>query len=238
MRSISRWMSGLVSPIRRLAGRLTLAAHAHGAIGSLSPRSAAAPLAISGRLEWTDGALALVGYGGYRGIHLVAHGDEHAIVLDGLDVRGREGRAYLRGSVSRTADGHQLQLTAKVDRFPIYTQGELLGQLSLDGSGHATLVHGRADAVLKIGELHAELAAQPRDLQPLARPDDIVLVSDGQPIDHGEAVKLERHLLAAREKVAQKAAKKGAGGGAGPPRPSPSRRSPRTSPSMRPGTCG
>ena len=210
------WMSGLVSPIREIAGRLTLAAHAHGVIGSLSSRSAAAPLAISGRLEWTDGALALVGYGGYRGIHLVAHGDEHAIVLDGLDVRGREGRAYLRGSVSRTADGHQLQLTAKVDRFPIYTQGELLAQLSLDGSGHATLVHGRADGVLKIGELHAELAAQPRNLQPLARPDDIVIVSDGQPIDHGEAVKLRR-LLAAREKVAQKPANKGAGQGASAP---------------------
>ncbi len=210
------WMSGLISPIRRIAGHLTLAAHAHGTIGSLSSRSSAAPLAISGRLEWTDGALALVGYGGYRGIHLVAHGDEHAIVLDGLDVRGREGRAYLKGSVSRTADGHSLQLTAKVNRFPIYSQGELLAQVSLDGSATATAAHGRADGTLKIGELHAELAAQPRDLQPLARPEDIVLVSDGQPIDRGEAVKLRR-LLAARQKVAEKTAQKTPGQGAGAP---------------------
>lgn len=210
------WMSGLISPIRRIAGRLTLAAHAHGTIGSLSSRSSAAPLAISGRLEWADGALGLVGYGGYRGIHLVAHGDEHAIVLDGLDVRGREGRAYLKGSVSRTADGHAAQLTAKVDRFPIYSQGELLGQVSLDGSAQATAVHGRADGTLKIGELHAELAAQPRNLQPLARPNDIVLVSDGEPIDHGEAVKLRR-LLAARQRVAEKTAQKAAGQAAGAP---------------------
>jgi translocation and assembly module TamB len=204
------WMSGLISPIRRIAGHLTLAAHAHGTIGSLSSRSSAAPLAISGRLEWTDGELALVGYGGYRAIHLVAHGDERAVVLDGLDVRGREGRAYLKGSLGRTAEGHSLQLTAKVNRFPIYSQGELLAQVSLDGSATATAVHGRADGTLKIGELHAEVAAQPRNLQPLARPDDIVLVSDGEPIDRGERVKLRR-LLAARQKTAQKAPGQGAG---------------------------
>ena len=117
------WMSGLISPIRRLGGRLTVSARGHGTLGALS----SSPLSVSGRLEWTDGVLALVGFGGYRGIHLVAHGDQHAIFLDGLDARGREGQAHLSGALNLGRDGQQLQLTAKVNRFPIYAQGQLSG---------------------------------------------------------------------------------------------------------------
>ena len=147
---------------------------------------------MSGRLEWTDGVLALVGFGGYRGIHLVAHGDQHAIFLDGLDARGREGQAHLSGALNLGRDGQQLQLTAKVNRFPIYAQGQLLALLSIDASSKAAIAHRRVDGSVKIGELHAEVVDQPKKLQPLDRPDDIVLVADGQPIDRHEAAKLKR----------------------------------------------
>ncbi len=207
------WTSGLVSPVRRLGGRLTLAVRAKGTVGSLSSRSSAPPPTVSGRVEWTDGALALVGYGGYKSIHLVAHGDERGIILDGLDVRSREGRAYVTGTLNRTTGGQHLQCSAKVDRFPIYAQGVLLALLSLDASSHAAVEHGHADGTLKIGDLHAELAEQPKKLQPLERPNDIVLVSDGLPIDRREAAKLGR-MRAGREKVAAPAK-----GGAAPTEP-------------------
>jgi translocation and assembly module TamB len=185
------WMSGLISPIRRLGGRLTVSARGHGTLGAFSS-SPSSPLSVSGRLEWTDGVLALVGYGGYRGIHLVAHGDQHAIFLDGLDARGREGQAHLSGALNLGRDGQQLQLTAKVNRFPIYSQGQLLALLSIDASSKAAIAHRRVDGSVKIGELHAEVADQPKKLQPLDRPNDIVLVADGQPIDRHEAAKLKR----------------------------------------------
>jgi translocation and assembly module TamB len=197
------WMSGLVAPIRRLGGRLTVSARGHGTLGALSPSSASrpsSPLSVSGRLEWTDGVIAVVGFGSYRGIHLVAHGDQHAIFLDGLDARGREGEAYLSGALNLGRDGQELHLTAKANRFPIYTQGELLGLASLDSTLKATIAHRRVDGSVKIGELHAELADQPKSLQPLERPDDIVLVAGGQPIDHREAVKLGR-LRAGRQQA-------------------------------------
>ena len=195
------WMSGLVSPIRRIGGHLTMAARAHGALGSLSSSSApAAPPSLSGRLEWTDGTVSVVGFGAYKGIHLVAHGDQRAIFLDGLDVRGREGQAHLAGALNLGRDGQQLQLTAKANRFPLYSQGELVALLSVDASSKSAIAHGRVDGTVKIGELHAELAEQPKDLQPLTRPDDIVLVSDGQPLDRREAKKLGR-LLASRKRA-------------------------------------
>jgi len=96
-----------------------------------------------------------------------------------------------------------------VNRFPIYSQGELLALVSLDASSKATIVHRRVDGSIKIGELHADVADRPKSLQPLTRPDDIVLVAGGQPIDHREAVKLGR-LGAGR----QKAGASGPGGGA------------------------
>src|SRR4029077_9127337 len=57
-----------------------------------------------------------------------------------------------------------------------------------------------ADGRLTIGDLHAELAKQPKNLQPLDRPADVVLVSEGHPVDRVEAKKLAR-LLAARRKT-------------------------------------
>jgi translocation and assembly module TamB len=186
------WLSGIAPLVHDIGGRVTAAVRVHG--------QAAAP-AVAGRFEWVDGTLGLAGLGGYNKIHLTAHGDQRAIQLDALDARSGDGKVHLTGTLHRPTGGvAALQLVAKVNRFPIYAQGELLATASLDASARASLTHAGADGTLTIGDLHAELAKQPKNLQPLDRPADVVLVSEGHPVDRVEAKKLTR-LRAARRKT-------------------------------------
>ncbi len=186
------WLSGIAPLVHDVGGRVTAAVRFQGEAGAPT---------VTGRFEWVDGTLGLAGLGGYNKIHLRAHGDQRAIQLDALDARSGDGNVHLTGTLHRpTGGGAALQLAAKVNRFPVYAQGELLATASLDASARATLSHAGADGTLTIGDLHAELAKQPKNLQPLDRPADVVLVSEGHPIDRVEAKKLAR-LRAARRKT-------------------------------------
>ena len=80
--------AGLTPELRAVGGSVTASLDGEGTLSA--PR-------VSGRLEWTAGTLALSGFGDYREIHLVLHGDERKLVLEELVAKSGGGRARIDG---------------------------------------------------------------------------------------------------------------------------------------------
>jgi translocation and assembly module TamB len=187
-----RGASGAVQALRTVGGLLT---------ASIAVRGTASDPRVTGRLEWTDGVLGVSGLGAYTGIHLALHGDERALTLDELAASSGAGRARVTGKATRAAAGSATQSAtnahydvaadAKLDRFPIYRQGQPLAVVSL-----AARLNGRAARAdtrlgVDIDDAHVELKeTKRRDLQSLDAPADIVLVDGGRPLNRAQAAKL------------------------------------------------
>src|SRR5204863_8108512 len=75
--------------------------------------------------------------------------------------------------------------------FPLYQEGQPAATLSLRGSAQGSVAPERIAITTGISEARFALAAaRPKRLQPLARPGDIVLLADGEPLDRAQARKL------------------------------------------------
>ena len=108
--------------------------------------------------------------------------------------RAGPGAARVTGSARHeTGRGYQLSAEAKLDRFPIYTEGQPLATVAL-----AARVSGRMqlfDTRLKVDIDDARIAlpdAERRKLQPLETPADVVLVDKGAPLNRAQKKKLRR----------------------------------------------
>ena len=186
-----RWLSGVTRMVRSVAGSLTASVQVHGT--TAAPR-------ISGRIEWTKGALALAGLGDYQHVHVLAHGDGAEVILDDVSGESLGGHARLTGALARAADGGRLRLSAHLDRFPIYGQGQIFGRVSVDASAHGTLAGRALDVHTSVSEARLELEeTERRKLPPLTRPDDVVLLEHGKPVDSdaAKALRKDAHLPAA-----------------------------------------
>jgi translocation and assembly module TamB len=169
------WLPALVPGVRRAAGALSADVRVHG--------TAAAP-DVSGRVEWTRGALTLSGLGAYEGVHLRAHADGGTLTLDELSAQSSGGSAQLNGTLVFAGAGGPLHLSTKLKRFPIYAQGRRIARISADVKADGKFGGGALDADVRIPDAHIELAQiEKRDVQSLDRPDDILLFEDGHPID-------------------------------------------------------
>jgi translocation and assembly module TamB len=177
------WLSGLSEDVRTVGGALTAALTASGTIEQ--------PW-VSGRVEWTHGALGLTGLGSYRDIHLAAHGDPHAFWLEDLRLASGEGNAHVMASATRTGDrGYDLKSFLTLRRFPVYGQGQALAVLSADGTLTGAASGDGVTASLQLKDAQVELTdAKQKNLQALAVPADVVFMSDGKPADRAEATKL------------------------------------------------
>jgi translocation and assembly module TamB len=183
-------LSGLQEPVREVGGRLTAEARLRGRVG--------AP-AVDGRLEWQDGKLVVTGSGAYDRVHLLVHGDGHQVILEELSAHAGTGEA--RVSAKATRGDKAYDVTSKLDlrSFPLYQEGQPAATLSLRGSAQGSVAPDRVAITTGISEARFALAAaRPKRLQPLARPADIVLLADGEPLDRGQAKKL-RALTATPE---------------------------------------
>jgi translocation and assembly module TamB len=188
-------LSGVTPELRALGGLVTASVSVHG--------TAAAPVP-SGRLEWTDGVVSVLGFGEYRQIHLLMRGDENGVVLDELTAASGAGRAHATGNAKRTSAGHyEVAVDSKLDRLPIYTEGQLLAVVSLTSRLRGTATPPEAKLDLDIGEARVELPEQKRkQLQPLDEPHDVVLVEDGAPLNRAQAAKLRALNKAVAEPAA------------------------------------
>jgi translocation and assembly module TamB len=176
-------VSGLSEPVRTVGGQLLADVKVRGTV--------TAPL-VDGKVEWRDGRLALTGYGSYDRVHLQAHGDMNHVVLDDLSAHA-PGNAQAKITAEGTRQGKSFELASKLDlrSFPIYSDGQPAGGVTLKGGASGTASAERIDVTTTLDEVRVALSpARPKRLQELKRPDDVVLLSDGEPIDAEQARKL------------------------------------------------
>jgi translocation and assembly module TamB len=168
--------SGALPQVRALGGKLDANANVQGTIGAPHVR---------GKLEWKDGKIAITGYGEYQSIHLLVEGTEAQVSVKELLARSGGGELKLKADAQRS--GSQLALTGQTEmnKFPIISDDQLIATVSLrstfEGEITPQLVNVRR---VSIPEAHIELPDTKRkDLQKLDRPEDIVLVANGKPIE-------------------------------------------------------
>jgi translocation and assembly module TamB len=179
------FLSGVEDDVRTVEGRLEADAQVTGKAG--------APQMI-GKLAWNAGRLVLAGQGDLRDIQLTAHGDSRQMVLERLFARSGSGSATVTAQAVRDADGRTLALEAKADlsRFRLLSEGQPIGDLTLDARVKGTVAPDRIALGTSISEARMELAdGDRRDLQSLKRPDDVVLMVNGEPLDKAQARRYE-----------------------------------------------
>jgi translocation and assembly module TamB len=172
-----RWLT-VIPQIRTAAGTLTASLHVR--------RGGGGPQ-VAGHLDWAHGALTLAGLGAYENVHLAAHVDATAITIDELAAESSGGHARLAGALALAGAKAPLRLSAKLDRFPVYSRGQILGRVSADASVDGKLAERALDLHVNVPDAHVELAERStRKVQSLDRPDDIVILENGRPVG-GEA---------------------------------------------------
>ena len=184
-------LSGATRDLRKVGGLVT---------GSLTLGGTAADPRLGGRLDWKDGVVAVTGFGEYKNIHLALHGDQANLVLDELSASSGAGSARVVGHATHRKDhGYDIDASTKLDRFPIYAEGQPLATVSL-----ASRMNGRASGAgarltVDLDDAHIELSdAKRKDLQSLTVPADVVLMDGAKPLNDAQAAKL-RALLEAHQ---------------------------------------
>ena len=156
-------MSGVVPQLRTIEGLLN---------ASLTARGTPAAPRLDGRLEWTDGVLAVTDFGEYRQIHLTAHGSDEGEVLDELTAVNGSGRARVTARATRDG-GNKYDGTADVrlDHLPLYREGQPLAVVSLKSQMRGRAAPRDARLEVDIDEARIELPdTNHRELQRLQAP--------------------------------------------------------------------
>lgn len=178
------WLSGIVPTVPVVEGQLT---------ANLAAKGPASAISFAGKADLTKGAVMVVGVGRYDGITLRVQGTERALVLNELTVGGSEGQLKFNGQLARGDDSKLvLDLSARAKTFLVRTEGQKIGTLTLDAHANGTIGPRRTKiSPLAISELKFDVAKDRRkDLQSLDRPNDVVLVSDGKPLNKAQAKRL------------------------------------------------
>lgn len=180
------FLSGATPTVRTLGGVLRADAKVSG-----TPR---APT-LRGEVEWKDGRLGLAGLGEYRDIHLALSATEERVRLQELFARAGAGELRMSADAVLTRGGDfALTGQAQTEDFPIIYEDQLLAiatlRAQMEGDVSSTLVHLRN---LSIPEATIELPeVRRKDLQPLDRPGDVVLVRNGVPVDRRRRRAMQR----------------------------------------------
>lgn len=171
------FLSGAHEMVRSLGGVLEADAHIAGTSGAPT---------LKGNVNWKNGKLGLMGFGEYRDIQVALDVTEERIHLQQLFARGGSGELRLTANAVRSKTGaFALKGEGQLKDFPIISEDQLVAVASLRATMEGLL---DMDSVninnLSIPEAHIELPEVTRkDLQPLERAPDIVLVRNGEPVD-------------------------------------------------------
>ncbi|HYH95441.1 translocation/assembly module TamB domain-containing protein [Hyalangium sp.] len=171
------FLSGAHEMVRSLGGVLEADASIAGTAGAPT---------LKGNVSWKNGRLGLMGLGEYRDIQVALEVTEERLQLQELFARGGSGELRLTAEAVRSKSGaFELTGQGQLKDFPIISEDQLVAVASLratlEGSLSLDTVNIRE---LSIPEAHIELPeVQRKDLQPLERAPDIVLVRDGVPVE-------------------------------------------------------
>ena len=177
------FLTGFTTTLRKVAGTLDIDAKASGT--AEDPQG-------QGKLEWKDGVLGLSGFGEYRRIHLLVNASNDRISLDDLQAHTDAGTLKLTALGTRNGAQWTLKANADATDFPVFSEDQLVATVSLRTNldGVARQGHIELDKV-HIPEAHVNLPTQSRrNLQSLSRPDDIIVLKNGKPLDPKRARRL------------------------------------------------
>jgi translocation and assembly module TamB len=171
------FLSGAHEMVRSLGGVLEADARIAGTAGAPT---------LKGTVNWKNGRLGLMGFGEYRDIQVALGVTEERIQLQQLFARGGSGELRLTANAVRSKSGaYELIGEGQLKDFPIISEDQLVAiaslRASLEGSLSLDSVNIRE---LSIPQAQIELPeVQRKDLQPLQRAPDIVLVRNGVPVE-------------------------------------------------------
>ncbi|WP_224361711.1 translocation/assembly module TamB [Hyalangium versicolor] len=170
------FLSGAHEMVRSLGGVLEADAAVAGTVGAPT---------LKGNVNWKNGKLGLMGFGEYRDILVDLTVTEQRIHLQQLFARGGNGELRLTADAEVGKNGaYELKGEGQLKEFPIISEDQLVAVASLRSTFEGSLTLTKVTIRnLSIPEAHIELPEVTRkDLQPLERPGDVVLVRNGVPI--------------------------------------------------------
>ena len=182
--------SGLVPSVREIGGQLD---------GEVSFKGSLDEPRFSGRLRLSNGKATVSEVGRFEGITFDIAATEKGLALHELVVESGDGKARISGKADRTAaEGLALRLKAEVDRFPISSAGTRLGTATMRLRAQGQVDgQGMRITPLAIDQARIELeGTSPKEVQALERPEDIVYIRDGRPLDADEAERLAKRRQA------------------------------------------
>jgi autotransporter translocation and assembly factor TamB len=171
------FLSAAVPGVRSLGGSIEADARLTGMFADPTFR---------GHLEWHQGRLGLERVGEYRNVELVLDATERQVRLTRLSVNGRGGSLEVTGEAHRQGPGpFAFTGQGEASDFPVYSDEQLVALVSLrsrfEGSLSRELVNVRR---VLVSQAHITLPEEVRkDLQSLDRPNDIMLVRNGVPVE-------------------------------------------------------
>ncbi|MCP3139198.1 translocation/assembly module TamB [Pyxidicoccus xibeiensis] len=179
------FLSGATEMVRTLGGLVQADATLGGTLGAPT---------FQGNLAWKDGRLGLMGLGEYRAIQLALEASRESIALKTLSAEAGSGSLKLEAPLTavRTRDG-EYELSSPegsknplvAQDFPIIFDDQLMAVVSMRGRIEGTLserlVNLRNVSIPEATIVLPELKR--KDLQPLERPEDVVLVRNGVPVE-------------------------------------------------------
>ena len=179
------FLSGATEMVRSLGGLVQADATLAGTVGAPT---------FQGTLAWKDGVLGLMGMGEYREIQLALEATQEALALRTLSAKAGNGSLRLEAPLTavRTRAGEYELSSPKENEhplvaqdFPIIYDDQLMAVLSMrakvEGTLSEKLVNLRNVSVPEATIVLPELKR--KDLQPLERPGDVVLVRNGVPVE-------------------------------------------------------
>lgn len=172
------FLSGISPYVRTLGGIMQADASLGGTVGAPT---------FKGDLAWKDGKLGLMGYGEYHDIQLALNASQERIDLKQLTAKSGGGSLELTASANRQGTSGEFILEGKgrTKNLPIVVEDQLMALLSMNLTMKGSLTDRLVNINdLSIPEAHVELPeAKRKDLQPLERPVDVVMVRNGVPVD-------------------------------------------------------
>jgi len=170
------FLSGVIPNVRVLSGTLIADAEVGGTIGVPS---------LHGDLEWKTGRIAILGFGAYQQIHLMLSGDTQHIQLKELTARSGEGNLKLTANANRNDAGVALDGRVDLSQFPIFGDDQLVATVTTNAQFDGEITHDLINVRrLSIPRAQIDLPeSSPKSLQSLSRPDDIVVLRRGEPLD-------------------------------------------------------
>jgi hypothetical protein len=138
----------------------------------------------AGSVEVQDGAMTVTDVGRYKNVHLSLRGDRQHLNLDALKLASGDGSVTLAANATHRSGGvYDVDGTLSVDRFPVYSDGQVIASVSSKATAKAEISSGRWSASATIQSARVAMNDSKRKkLAEASRPKDVVVLREAQSV--------------------------------------------------------